>query len=122
MDRQERDTITIKDDGGHEKNFQVEAQFEMNNQSYALITGDTETLLMRIIDEDEEQYLVGITDPEEKRAILDAYQIAVEANPADDEQSAMKQEDNGEATKATKKKRVIQSEEMRYEHADEIYE
>jgi len=40
---------------------------------------------MRVEDEKGEQYLVGLTDSEERDSILDAYQIAVEATPADEE-------------------------------------
>ncbi|MFQ6386524.1 hypothetical protein ACLNAR_01955 [Priestia aryabhattai] len=41
--------------------------------------------LITIEDEKGEQYLVGLTDPEERDPILGAYQIAVEATPADGE-------------------------------------
>lgn len=40
--------------------------------------------LITIEDEKGEQYLVGLTDPEERDPILDAYQIAVEATPTDE--------------------------------------
>ncbi|MCM3251618.1 MULTISPECIES: hypothetical protein [Priestia] len=40
--------------------------------------------LITIEDEKGEQYLVGLTDPEERDSILDAYQIAVEAMPTDE--------------------------------------
>ncbi|MDG5789063.1 DUF1292 domain-containing protein [Evansella sp. AB-P1] len=79
MDKDPKDHITIRDDNGNEKEFAVEALFDMEQQSYALITGDEETLLMRVIDDEDEQYLVGITDPKERDAILDVYQVAVES-------------------------------------------
>ncbi|MDQ0253594.1 hypothetical protein J2S74_000966 [Evansella vedderi] len=72
--------IIIKDDSGYEKEFHVEAMFKMDGESYAIVTGDTETLLMRIEDEGDEQYLVGINDPEERDAILSAYEIAMNTN------------------------------------------
>ncbi|ADU30637.1 DUF1292 domain-containing protein [Evansella cellulosilytica] len=78
-----RDQITIEDDKGNHKDFNVEALFEMDGQSYALITGDYEALLMRIEEDTHAQYLVGITDPTEREAILEAYEIAVEASPAE---------------------------------------
>ncbi|USD15035.1 DUF1292 domain-containing protein [Priestia megaterium] len=85
MRSRERDFITIEDEKGIEKEYAVEALFDMRNQTYALLQSNGETLLMRVEDEKGEQYLVGLTDPEERDSILDAYQIAVEATPADRE-------------------------------------
>jgi uncharacterized protein YrzB (UPF0473 family) len=81
----ERDFITIEDENGIEKQYAVEALFDMRNQTYALLQSSGEVLLMRVEDEKGEQYLVGLTDSEERDSILDAYQIAVEATPADEE-------------------------------------
>jgi hypothetical protein len=81
----ERDFITIEDERGIEKQYVVEALFDMRNQTYALLQSNGEALLMRVEDDKGEQYLVGLTDPEERDSILDAYQIAVEATPADKE-------------------------------------
>ncbi|MBD8071050.1 DUF1292 domain-containing protein [Bacillus sp. PS06] len=78
-----RDTITVEDENGVIRDYRIEALFDMEEDSYALLRDGEETLLMRIEDEDEEQYLVGIEDLQEKNSILDAYQIAVEAAPAD---------------------------------------
>ncbi|WP_225049473.1 DUF1292 domain-containing protein [Priestia megaterium] len=85
MRSRERDFITIEDERGIEKQYAIEALFDMRNQTYALLQSNEEVLLMRIEDEKGEQYLVGLTDPEERDSILDAYQIAVEATPADGE-------------------------------------
>ncbi|CAH0264771.1 DUF1292 domain-containing protein [Priestia megaterium] len=85
MRSRERDFITIEDENGIEKQYAVEALFDMRNQTYALLQSNGEALLMRVEDEKGEQYLVGLTDPEERDSILDAYQIAVEATPADGE-------------------------------------
>ncbi|MBX9996363.1 MULTISPECIES: DUF1292 domain-containing protein [Priestia] len=85
MRSRERDFITIEDERGIEKQYAIEALFDMRNQTYALLQSNGEVLLMRIEDEKGEQYLVGLTDPEERDSILDAYQIAVEATPADGE-------------------------------------
>ncbi|KJL03611.1 MULTISPECIES: DUF1292 domain-containing protein [Priestia] len=84
MRSRERDLITIEDEKGIEKQYAVEALFDMRNQTYALLQSNGEVLLMRIEDEKGEQYLVGLTDPEERDSILDAYQIAVEATPTDE--------------------------------------
>ncbi|WP_134699178.1 DUF1292 domain-containing protein [Ammoniphilus sp. YIM 78166] len=78
-----RDYITIEDQEGHERQYAVEALFDMEDQSYALLSSEEETILMRVEGDDEDRYLVGITDEEEKDAILSAYEIAVEAAPAD---------------------------------------
>ncbi|MEJ9222518.1 MULTISPECIES: DUF1292 domain-containing protein [Priestia] len=85
MRSRERDFITIEDEKGIEKQYAVEALFDMRNQTYALLQSNGEALLMRVEDEKGEQYLVGLTDPEERDSILDAYQIAVEGTPADGE-------------------------------------
>ncbi|HWO98366.1 MAG TPA: DUF1292 domain-containing protein [Bacillus sp. (in: firmicutes)] len=78
-----RDFVTIEDEHGIEKQYAIEALFDMEGNSYALLKADDETLLMRVEDDGDEQYLVGLSDPEERESILDAYQIAVEAAPAD---------------------------------------
>ncbi|MFC0472567.1 DUF1292 domain-containing protein [Halalkalibacter kiskunsagensis] len=84
MDSNEvRDQITIEDEQGQEKDYSVEALFDMEDHSYALLTSNDETILMRVEDNNNEQYLVGISDPNERDSILHAYEIAVEANPAE---------------------------------------
>ncbi|MFC0560044.1 DUF1292 domain-containing protein [Halalkalibacter alkalisediminis] len=78
-----RDQITIEDENGQTKDYSVEALFDMEEHSYALLSSNEDTILMRVEDEADGQYLVGITDPEERDSILYAYEIAVDANPAD---------------------------------------
>jgi hypothetical protein len=84
---QERDHITIESEQGHTQNFSIEALFDMNDQTYALLSNEEEEeemVLMRVVgDADEEQFLEGIDDAEEAASILEAYQIAVEAAPAE---------------------------------------
>lgn len=75
----ERDYITIEDEHGIEKEYSVEGLFHQGEESYALLKNNDETLLMRVENEDGEQYLVGIDDDDEMESILSAYQIAVEA-------------------------------------------
>lgn len=77
-----RDIITISDESGNETDFSVEALFDMNDDTFALLRDGEETVLMKVENEESEQYLVGITD-EEKESVLDAYEIAVQANPAE---------------------------------------
>ncbi|GAA3327880.1 DUF1292 domain-containing protein [Ectobacillus funiculus] len=78
-----RDYITVEDDRGNRKDFAVEALFDMNDESYALLTAADETIVMKIEGEEGDQYLVGISDPSESEALLAAYQIAVEHAPAE---------------------------------------
>jgi len=73
--------ITVEDEQGNEKEYAVEALFDMNEDWYALLTSDEDRILMRVVGgEGEDQYLVGIDDPEEAASVLDAYQIALEAD------------------------------------------
>ena len=78
-----RDYITIKDEQGNLKDFAVEALFEMEGRSYALLATEDETMVMQVEGEEGDQYLVGISDPVESQSILDAYQIAVKEAPAE---------------------------------------
>jgi hypothetical protein len=79
-----RDTITVQDEQGKDREFAVEALFDMNEESYALLKSEEDIVLMRVEGDDEEgQYLVGIDDAEEAHSILAAYEIAVEAAPAE---------------------------------------
>jgi hypothetical protein len=79
-----RDLVTVTDDGGKERQFEVEALFEMNGQSYAMLRDDEGTVIMRVEEKGEDQYLVGLESDIEKSHLLDAYQIAVDAAPAED--------------------------------------
>lgn len=78
-----RDFITVTDEHGQEKEYAIEALFDMEDQSYALLASEEETVLMRVEEIEEEQFLVGITDEEERNSVLSAYEIAVEAAPAE---------------------------------------
>ncbi|QOY34987.1 DUF1292 domain-containing protein [Anaerobacillus isosaccharinicus] len=75
-----RDQIIIEDDDGNEKEYNVEALFDMADESYALLSSNEEVILMRIEEYEDEQTLVGVTNPEEKASILSAYALAVEAD------------------------------------------
>jgi uncharacterized protein YrzB (UPF0473 family) len=83
MHDEPRDYITIEDEEGKRKEFAVEALFDMEEESYALLAAEDETIVMKVEGEEGNQYLVGITNPSESQAILDAYQIAVEEAPAE---------------------------------------
>ncbi|AWI12336.1 DUF1292 domain-containing protein [Caldibacillus thermoamylovorans] len=78
-----RDSVTVQKEQGEEVEYFIEALFDVDDESYALIRNDDETLLMKIEEENGEQFLVGVEKPDLSESILDAYQIAVEANPAD---------------------------------------
>jgi hypothetical protein len=82
----ERDWITVEDDEGNKKQFVVEALLAMEENTYALLRTEHEldhAIVMQVENKDDEQYLIGINDPLKKTMVLDAYEIAVEANPAD---------------------------------------
>ncbi len=78
-----RDLITIEDENGEQLSFEVEALFEMEDKSYALLRSGDQTTLMRVIEDETGQHLVQVSEQIEKESILDAYQIAVEASPAE---------------------------------------
>jgi hypothetical protein len=83
MHTEPRDYITIEDDDGNRKDYAVEALFDMEDESYALLTSDDETIVMKVEGEEGNQFLVGISNPAESEAILAAYEIAVENAPAE---------------------------------------
>lgn len=80
-----RDRIIVEDDQGQQKEYGIEGLFERDDQDYVLLTSeDAEPVLMRVEGEGDDQELVGIQDPDELQSLLDAYQIAVDAAPAED--------------------------------------
>jgi hypothetical protein len=79
-----RDLVTVTDDRGKERQFEVEALFEMNGESFAMLRDEAGTVLMRVEEDGGNQFLVGLENDLEKSDLLDAYQIAVEAAPAED--------------------------------------
>ncbi|TXC90804.1 DUF1292 domain-containing protein [Metabacillus litoralis] len=86
MNDQERDFIVVEDEQGHEKQYIVEALFDIEDETFALLQESedhTNTIIMQVEDEQDGQYLVNIDDHKKKNMILDAYEIAVHANPAD---------------------------------------
>ena len=78
MHDEDRDYITVEDEKGNRKDYSVEALFDMEEESYALLKAEDETIVMKVEGEEGDQYLLGISDPLESEAILDAYEIAVE--------------------------------------------
>lgn len=79
-----RDVIVVEDEQGQQREFGIEGLFEMNDQSYVLLASDDDTMLMKVEGEGDDQELVGIQDPEELQSLLDAYQLAVDAAPAEE--------------------------------------
>lgn len=79
-----RDLVTVTDDRGKERQFEVEALFEMNGESYAMLRDEEGTVLMRVEEQGGDQFLLGLESDMEKSDLLDAYQIAVDAAPAED--------------------------------------
>lgn len=79
-----RDLVTVTDEMGIVKQFEVEALFEMNGESYAMLRNEDGTVLMKVEEQGNDQFLVGLKSEKEKSQLLDAYQIAVDAAPAED--------------------------------------
>jgi len=82
----ERDLITVLDEYKQEKQLSVEALIVINSETFALLTpkeDNSVTFVMQVKDELDGQYLFGIDDPTMTNMVLDAYEIAVDANPAD---------------------------------------
>ncbi|GAA0462375.1 DUF1292 domain-containing protein [Alkalibacillus silvisoli] len=79
MNEGHEDIITIYDDDGNEKEFSVAGMFDMHEESYALLKDENEIFVMRVEEEGNDQYLVKINDPDEKASILEAYEVATEA-------------------------------------------
>lgn len=46
----EKEYMTIKDELGNEKVYEVDAMFEMNGNTYVMITADDETLIMKVVE------------------------------------------------------------------------
>ena len=79
-----RDKIVVLDENGNEKEFSIEALFDMKDKTYALLRSEEDgnnTFVMQVENTDDGQFLTGISDPSERNMILDAYEIAVDANP-----------------------------------------
>ncbi|MGZ4112837.1 MAG: DUF1292 domain-containing protein [Tumebacillaceae bacterium] len=79
-----RDVLIVEDAQGRQQEFGVEGLFEMDDESYVLLASQDDTVLMKVEGEGDDQELVGIQDPELLQSLLDAYQIAVEAAPAEE--------------------------------------
>ena len=81
-----RDKIVVKDENGDEKEFSIEALFDMKEKTYALLHSlqdQNNTFVMQVENTEDGQYLTGIKNPSERDMVLDAYEIAVDANPAE---------------------------------------
>ncbi|WP_113930429.1 DUF1292 domain-containing protein [Bacillus sp. P14.5] len=75
-----RDMVTVEDENGQREDYTVEALFEMKGVSYAMLKSDqsNHTIVMKVEEEGNDQYLVSIKNEEDVDSILDAYQVAVE--------------------------------------------
>ncbi|WP_010280732.1 DUF1292 domain-containing protein [Bacillus timonensis] len=81
-----RDKVVVMDENGEEKEFSIEALFDMKEKTYALLRSEHDqnnTFVMQVENTDDGQFLAGISDPSERDMVLDAYEIAVDANPAE---------------------------------------
>ncbi|RFB11381.1 DUF1292 domain-containing protein [Bacillus sp. HNG] len=81
-----RDKIVVLDENGDEKEFSIEALFDMKDKTYALLRSEQDqnhTFVMQVENTEDGQFLTGINDSSERDMVLDAYEIAVDANPAE---------------------------------------
>lgn len=81
-----RDKIVVLDENGVEKEFSIEALFDMKDKTYALLRSEQDqnyTFVMQVENTEDGQFLTGINDSSEREMVLDAYEIAVDANPAE---------------------------------------
>ncbi|THE09745.1 DUF1292 domain-containing protein [Bacillus timonensis] len=81
-----RDKIVVLDENGEEKEFSIEALFDMKDKTYALLRSEQDqsnTFVMQVENTEDGQFLTGINDSSERDMVLDAYEIAVDANPAE---------------------------------------
>ncbi|MFS0823199.1 DUF1292 domain-containing protein [Bacillus sp. 1P02SD] len=81
-----RDKIVVLDENGDEKEFSIEALFDMKDKTYALLRSEQDqdhTIVMLVENTEDGQFLTGINDSSERDMVLDAYEIAVDANPAE---------------------------------------
>lgn len=87
MDKEkQRDYITVEDEEGNEKQLAVEALFDMDNKTFTILRSSSnknDLFVMKVEDDEDGQFLTKIKNPIEKNMILDAYEIAVAANPAE---------------------------------------
>lgn len=72
------DHIIVEDEQGNHKEYAVEALFDMRDESYALLKSGNDMIVMRMEEEDGQQFLSSINDPIECEAILDTYKIVVQ--------------------------------------------
>ncbi|MDF2903591.1 MAG: hypothetical protein K0S25_1229 [Bacillus sp. (in: firmicutes)] len=82
----QRDHITVEDEDGIEKQFAVEALFNMENKNYAFlrsVNNKNDLFVMEVEDDEDGQVLTKIKDQQKREMVLDAYQIAVQCNPAE---------------------------------------
>ncbi|MFZ0445255.1 MAG: DUF1292 domain-containing protein [Bacillus sp. (in: firmicutes)] len=79
-----RDKIVVLDENGDKKEFSIEALFDMKDKTYVLLRSEQDgnnTFVMQVENTDDNQFLIGINDPSKLDMVLEAYEIAVDANP-----------------------------------------
>ncbi|KAA9023641.1 DUF1292 domain-containing protein [Niallia endozanthoxylica] len=57
-----RDLVTIEDEKGQQISYEVEALFEMQGESYALLRNQNDTVLMKVEEDEKGQHLVPIAN------------------------------------------------------------
>ena len=78
--------VIIRDVYGNDKEFRVEAIFDVDEQAFALLTSKDETHVMKVEGDD----IIGLADPIDRNSILNAYEM-VNSLP-DSDQSELRTE------------------------------
>lgn len=76
------ETVMLIDESGQEKEFAILTVFEIEDQEYAVLVAcddaDEEGVILRIEEEDGEEFLVDIEDDKEWELVVEAYEKLVE--------------------------------------------
>ncbi|WP_394232254.1 DUF1292 domain-containing protein [Niallia oryzisoli] len=55
-----RDLITVEDEKGQQLSYEIEALFEMQGESYAMVRKENDTMLMRVKEDEKGQHFVNV--------------------------------------------------------------
>jgi len=71
--------VTLKKQDGNYTNYIVELLFDMGERSYAMLTNNQESILMRV----QGDNILGYATKEEKKEVFSAYNIAIDNSSSD---------------------------------------
>ncbi|QTM98017.1 hypothetical protein ERJ70_00965 [Sediminibacillus dalangtanensis] len=70
------ETISIEDEAGNQKDYEVDAVIEMDKKEYVLYSSGEELKMKRILHEDDDEFLLDVSE-EEMAKLIDAYDEAI---------------------------------------------